>query len=288
MTRPGIPLHKRLANRIEMGTAGCWLWTGAKNSNGYGLIMVQGHCALAHRVSFEIHVGPIPPGIFVCHACDVRACINPEHLWLGTHRDNMDDMAKKGRAPRSLAVDQAEEIVRLLRTTRLSYRAIGASIGCSTSNVGHIKGSATWKGLLRDRDVIERLPAGVTVSAHLAEKVARFRLAGETFKALGARFGISLSAARRAVLRHATNTPSADNGIEEMLAARKLEADGRCDFLQVLNNGGDGISPVSPGKGRQSTRESHRRGSSPSASSPTASGSKAPGYPPGCGGKMEN
>lgn len=83
--------------------------------------------------------------------------------------------------------------------------------------------------------------------------------------------------------------PSAmPDDIEEILAARKLEADGRCDFLQVLNNGGDGTSPVSAGKGRQSTRESHRRGSSPSASFPTASGSKAPGYPPGCGGKTEN
>lgn len=76
--------------------SGCWNWTGSLTSNGYGKLVIAKKPKRAHRISYELHVGPI--GLFhVCHKCDNIKCINPEHLFLGTPKDNMQDCIKKGR-----------------------------------------------------------------------------------------------------------------------------------------------------------------------------------------------
>jgi hypothetical protein len=79
--------------------SGCWLWL-CKVSLGYGRAKVRGRYRMAHRLAYEACVGPIPPGMLVCHRCDNPACCNPDHLFLGTHDDNMLDMALKHRAGR--------------------------------------------------------------------------------------------------------------------------------------------------------------------------------------------
>lgn len=79
-------------------TTPCILWTGRKNHHNYGLITKKHVPKLVHRLMWESVNGPIPKGIFVLHKCDVRHCINPDHLFLGTHQDNMNDMKAKGRS----------------------------------------------------------------------------------------------------------------------------------------------------------------------------------------------
>lgn len=80
-------------------TPGCWIWTKGRYHDGYGQFAVSAHerSVRAHRVSYELYVGPIPEDLHVLHRCDVRACVNPEHLFLGTRVDNMQDMIQKGR-----------------------------------------------------------------------------------------------------------------------------------------------------------------------------------------------
>lgn len=96
-----IPLKERFEKYVQESD-GCWPWIGARTGKGYGAFSVPSpsgrpRLMVASRVSYEIYVGPIPPRLFVCHRCDNRECVRPDHLFLGTHQDNMDDKRAKGR-----------------------------------------------------------------------------------------------------------------------------------------------------------------------------------------------
>lgn len=79
-------------------TDSCWLWTAALNSRDYGSFTYERKRMSAHRFSYMYFVGELVPGLFVCHSCDVRHCVNPAHLFLGSAQDNHDDMISKGRS----------------------------------------------------------------------------------------------------------------------------------------------------------------------------------------------
>jgi len=96
-----LPLEERFWPKVQK-SEGCWLWTAYVDLNGYGemhLKSEKGRCERAHRVSWMINRGPIPEGMDVLHKCDNPPCVNPDHLFLGTQKDNVLDCIKKGRNP---------------------------------------------------------------------------------------------------------------------------------------------------------------------------------------------
>jgi hypothetical protein len=103
MARLGRPkgtksLLERLLDRVVINeVTDCWEYQGGKNNIGYGMIRDEKKMRTTHRVSYEEHVGKIPPRMCVCHTCDNPICCNPNHLWLGTLKQNSHDMYKKGR-----------------------------------------------------------------------------------------------------------------------------------------------------------------------------------------------
>lgn len=86
----------RLRAKTEFAD-GCWLWMGDRVKGGYGRLYFGERKILAHRISFEVHRGPIPTGLFVLHSCDTPACWNPDHLRVGSHAENMAERNRKGR-----------------------------------------------------------------------------------------------------------------------------------------------------------------------------------------------
>ena len=100
MKRAAWPIERSFWAFVEK-TETCWLWHGALQRGGYGSAhRPYGRVVRAHRYSWELTNGPIPGGLCVCHKCDVRTCVRPDHLFLGTRKDNMRDAANKGRLTR--------------------------------------------------------------------------------------------------------------------------------------------------------------------------------------------
>lgn len=122
--------------------SGCWLWSGSQNGAGYGCVRRGGKGVLAHRLSWTLHNGAIPKsdghhGTCVLHRCDVRACCNPAHLFLGTQAENAADMAAKGRGTAKLTPEQKLEI-REQRGT-VSQLALARRFGISQPHVSKIQ-----------------------------------------------------------------------------------------------------------------------------------------------------
>jgi hypothetical protein len=102
----GSPIGSRLARR-SVERDGCLVWMGARDPEGYGRLRVGGVLVRTHRAAWEAANGPIPQGMVVRHVCDNPPCIRPDHLVVGSQRDNVQDALRKGRRPQNLAVTEA-------------------------------------------------------------------------------------------------------------------------------------------------------------------------------------
>lgn len=166
MGRPSVDAHTRFARQyIPEPNCGCWLWTGyVDKRTGYARFMlgnsrdsmeVEG----AHRASWRLHRGEIPDGMIVCHKCDERSCVNPDHLFLGTYVDNQQDASRKGRlkwkGPRpglrrgeqhpgaKLSADDVREI----RASGESMYALARRFGVSDVNIHRIRTRKIWRSV---------------------------------------------------------------------------------------------------------------------------------------------
>jgi hypothetical protein len=150
-----VPMAQTLLERFESfyipePNSGCWIWTGviSRAENGYGLISVNGSKRGAHRVSYELHHGPIVNGQFVLHRCDTPCCVNPDHLFSGTQAVNAADKIAKGRDPRGEKNGQAkltEDDVKAIRKDARTLAAIACDYGISETCVSEVKRRVWWK-----------------------------------------------------------------------------------------------------------------------------------------------
>jgi hypothetical protein len=153
----GLPIADRFWMKVQKAAEGCWLWTGATGGYGYGRI-VGGRgrrTRPAHHVAWELANGPIPPGKDVLHSCDNPPCVRADHLFLGTHAENMRDMYRKGRGGRKgqkgaenhfarLTEAQVAEIRALYATGSVSQAALGRHFGVCRATIGCITRGKTW------------------------------------------------------------------------------------------------------------------------------------------------
>lgn len=140
---------------------GCWIWTGDITGDKQGTKQPYGRMKadlngenrswLAHRASWVLANGPIPDGLFVCHKCDVTLCVNPDHLFLGTHTDNMRDMAQKNRRAHNYLVGEAarnskltESQVKAIRQDTRVSGVVASEYGVSSSTIRYVRLGIRW------------------------------------------------------------------------------------------------------------------------------------------------
>lgn len=149
------PRHLSMREVLEWSSVpapstGCRLWVKATAAGGYGQFSWKDRLRLAHRAAYELAHGLIPSGMVVCHKCDVPACINPDHLFLGTHVDNMRDAVAKGRAVRGARHPLAkitESDARSISASPLSYARLATRYGVSKNLIYRIKKGIAWPHL---------------------------------------------------------------------------------------------------------------------------------------------
>jgi hypothetical protein len=146
--------EKFLAKACPDASSGCWLWQGLVTPDGYGVAFIAGKRQAAHRAAWMLFCNPIPPGMAICHKCDVRACVNPDHLFVGTAADNAQDRVNKDRTPRGerhhgakLTANQVSLIKTMLAEDRMYMTEIARQFGVSPATIHSIKVGQTWKDL---------------------------------------------------------------------------------------------------------------------------------------------
>src|SRR3954462_4514752 len=146
------PRERFLAKVCPEPNGGCWLWRGRGVASGYGMGRFERKMYPAHRLAWKFFRGEIGPGLVVCHKCDVRACVNPDHLFLGTMADNIRDMKEKGRSPHGdehsrskLTAKAVSRIKTMLAHRHMRVSEIARAFGVTHATIDCIAKGKTWR-----------------------------------------------------------------------------------------------------------------------------------------------
>ena len=203
-------------SKVRRGAADeCWPWTAGSTQRGYGVLYARGSRDshwLAHRYSYTLHNGAIPPGLCVCHSCDNPPCVNPAHLWVGTRRQNSQDMIDKGRnVLPAISEGERSHFARLRRKQVIEIRrraeagetnsALAREFGVTRRTVDRVVNGQTWKHLpgapdpsLRHRGPrLGQANRNAKLSDDQVLEVFRRAVAGEQYAELAYEFGVSKS-----------------------------------------------------------------------------------------------
>lgn len=142
-------LPRRFWSKVKRGPA-CWLWTGTVLKGGYGKLGIERKHHLAHRVAWALSFGPVPDGMLVLHRCDVRRCVRPDHLFLGSQADNIHDMRSKGRGIQGTTHPQAKlrpadvPWIRAFRAMGFTQKTVGGAFGVSVDTIHQVDHGRHW------------------------------------------------------------------------------------------------------------------------------------------------
>jgi len=206
-------LDDRFWTKVDKTHAnGCWVWTANRNNKGYGLFRPGGLAPkqLAHRLSYTESHGPIPKGGLVLHSCDNPSCVNPNHLRVGSHKDNVADMDKRGRRVSNTGKGEAHCHARMtdvsVTTLRQRYIAgdslddLARDFGCPRSSLADYTGGRSWRHLLGvgGCPTLEELKAegarrrrsAAKITPEDARQIREALASGETGRSIAKRYGI--------------------------------------------------------------------------------------------------
>lgn len=133
-----------MANVVAPSPDSCWEWNAAKHKSGYGEFRWNDNFYRAHRVSYEVHKGEIPQKKHVCHTCDNPPCVNPSHLFLGSDKDNLLDMAKKGRHGGTVLNPDKVRVIRDMLRLGVPVSRISSAFNVSNCAITCVRDGVTW------------------------------------------------------------------------------------------------------------------------------------------------
>ena len=150
MRRIYSTIDELLSKSQPIPFSGCFIWDLSVDKTGYARTTNNGKTVVGHRLAYKLAYGDIPEGIFVCHRCDIPSCINPQHLFLGAHSENMKDMVTKKRSAKHERHSQSKlnsEKVKSIRNSNKNVSQISREFGVHRSTIRDVLDEITWKGI---------------------------------------------------------------------------------------------------------------------------------------------